>query len=42
MLSPSSAERAASNPMSSAANVMAKAFWIVTLSSAIRIRFAIA
>ena len=39
--SPSSAERALASVTSSApANVMAKAFWIVTLSSAIKIRLA--
>ena len=41
MASPSSAERALASVKSSApANVMAKAFWIVTLSSAIKIRLA--
>src|SRR3954447_8143193 len=40
--SPSSAERAPDTVTSSApANVIAKAFWIVTLSSAIRMRLAI-
>ena len=40
-VSPSSAERAPTAiETSSPAKVMAKAFWIVTLSSAIRIRFA--
>src|SRR4051812_2637328 len=40
--SPSSAERAPETVTSSApANVMAKALWIVTLSSAIKIRLAI-
>jgi hypothetical protein len=37
---PSSTDRAKAIETSSPANVMAKAFWIVTLSSAIRIRFA--
>src|SRR5437763_12053657 len=41
-VSPSSAERATDTVTSSEpANVMAKAFWIVTLSSAIRMRLAI-
>ncbi len=38
-VSPSSAERAAVTAKSSPTSVIAKAFWIVTLSSAIKMRF---